>query len=94
MSGNLILSQKKTMAHTKMLWFICDIIGIPFSIYGFIINIDNIKSSVIALLVICYLLVRLYFYVVQKKQAVREKELELWHKQIDKEERIRKMEEL
>ena len=93
MSQGFILSEKKTMAHAKMLWQICDIIGIPVAIYGFIINIDNIKSSVIALLVICYLLVRLYFYVIQKKQAVREKELELWHKLMDKEERKKKMEQ-
>jgi hypothetical protein len=79
----LLYSEKKTMAQAKMLWLICDIIGIPVSIYGFIINIDNIKSSVIALLVIIYLMVRLYFYVIQKKQAVKQKDIELKSQLID-----------
>jgi len=50
-----------------------------------------VKSAIIALLVIVYLMVRLYFYVVQKKQAVREKEYDLWFREMDKHDRQKKI---
>lgn len=71
-------SEKKTMAIIK-LWvlMLIDLLCIPLSIYGFILNMDNIKSSTIALISLIYLLWRLYFMVIQKKQAVRQKEIEI-----------------
>jgi len=83
--------EKKTMEYKAMLWAVGDIIGIPMSVWGFILNIDNVKSAIIALLVIVYLMVRLYFYVVQKKQAVREKEYDLWFREMSKQEHQRKI---
>jgi hypothetical protein len=76
-------SEKKTMAHAKMIWLWCDIIGIPGSVYAFILNLDNVKSSIIALLMIVYLMLRIYYYAVQKRQSVREKELDLRSKSVD-----------
>lgn len=74
----------------KIGWLIADWLGIPLSLLGIVVNIDNIKSTVIALIAIIYLMIRTYFYFVQKQQAVREKEIELWHKMQDKQERINK----
>lgn len=91
MAKVIYISEKKTMAQAKLVWLLIDFLGIPISLLGFILNLDNVKSAVIALVALIYLMCRIYFYVVQKKQAVREKELELWHKEIDKEERKRKM---
>lgn len=83
MNGRVIyLGQKKTMAHAKMMWLVADFIGFPLAIWGFILNLDNIKSALIALLVLAYGCVRLYFYIVQKRQSVREKEIDLESKQI------------
>jgi hypothetical protein len=79
----VLYSEKKTMAHAKILWLVADIIGIPMTILGFILNIDNVKSAFIAMIVIIYLMIRLYYYVIQKKQAVRQKELELKSQSID-----------
>ncbi len=79
------------MAQVKMIWLICDIFGIPITCLGIVANIDNIKSVILAILGIAYLMVRGYYFMVQKEQAVREKELDLWHREMDKEERIKKM---
>lgn len=79
----VLYAEKKTMAHAKLMWLIADIIGIPMTILGFILNIDNVKSAFIAIIVIIYLMIRLYYYVVQKKQAVRQKEIELKSQEID-----------
>lgn len=75
------------MAQIKLMWLLCDFLGIPVTILGIIANIDNIKSAILAVLGVAYLCVRGYYYIKQKDQALREKELELWHKQQDKEER-------
>ncbi len=79
------------MAQVKLLWILGDLIGIPISVWGFILNIDNVKSAVIALLAIIYIMCRIYFYVIQKKQAVRKEELEIWQRQMDKYERQQKL---
>ncbi len=78
---------QKKVAQAKLLWFITDLIGWPVAILGIVANLDNIKSAIIAILAIAYLMARLYFYFLQKKQAVREKEYELWNKEMDKKER-------
>jgi len=87
----IYLSEKKTMGQVKLVWILIDFLGVPLSLFGFIVNIDNIKSSIIAILAMIYLMCRVYFYIVQKKQAVREKDLKLWHDEMDKYERQQKM---
>jgi len=91
MAKVIYLSEKKTMAQIKLVWILIDFLGVPLSLFGFIINLDNVKSTLIALLALIYLMCRVYFYVVQKEQAVREKELKLWHDEMDKFERQQKM---
>ncbi len=78
------------MATAKWLIALFDFIGWPVAILGFIVNMDNVKSAIIAILAISFLAVRLYFYIIKNKQAVREKDLELWHKEQDKQDRINK----
>jgi len=78
------------MAQIKMMWLLCDFLGIPVTILGILANTDNIKSAILAVLGIAYLCVRGFYYIKQKDQAVREKEIELWHLEQDKLERIRK----
>jgi hypothetical protein len=79
------------MAHTKTLWLIADIFGVPTSFLGIWLNIDNIKSVIIAILAICYLMLRAYYFWKQKEQSLREKEYELWNKEMDKQEREERM---
>lgn len=90
MSKVIILHQKKTMAQAKIMWIIADYLGIPLAFWGFILNVDNIKSAVIALLAIIYLMLRIYYYAIQKRQAVKEKEYQLWSLEMDKQDRIRR----
>jgi hypothetical protein len=78
------------MAQIKLMWLLCDFLGIPVTILGIFSNIDNIKSAILAVLGIAYLCVRGYYFIKQKDQAVREKEIELWHLERDKIERIQK----
>lgn len=75
------------MAQAKIVWFILDFLGIPITILGIIANMDNIKSAILAILGITYLMCRMYFYVIKSKQSIREKDLDLWHKEADKSER-------
>jgi hypothetical protein len=82
--------EKKTMANAKLVWMLMDFLGIPLTLLGIIANLDNVKSAILAILGIIYLMVRIYFYVIQKQQAVREKEYELWNKEQDKIDRIQK----
>ncbi len=89
-----VLHQTKAtirMANAKMWWFIADLLGIPTALLGIWLNLDNVKSVIIALLAIGYLMLRLYYFWIQKQQAVREKEYDLWHKEMDKRERISKL---
>lgn len=75
----------------KIGWLIVDWLGIPLSLLGIYLNLDNVKSAIIAILAIIYLMLRTYFYFVQKNQAVREKEISLWHLEQDKMEREQKI---
>lgn len=74
----------------KIGWLIVDWLCIPLSLLGIYLNMDNLKSGIIAILAIIYLMMRTYFYFVQKRQAVREKDLELWHLEQDKIDRMNK----
>ena len=78
------------MAQIKLLWLICDIIGIPVTLLGIVANLDNIKSAILAILGIAYLMIRAYYYVIKSNQSVREKELDLWHLEQDKKDRMNK----
>lgn len=78
------------MAQIKLMWLLCDFFGIPITLMGIIANIDNIKSIVLAILSVCYLLIRGYYYIKKEQQKLKEKDLDLWNKEEDKKERMRK----
>lgn len=87
-----ILKRNLQMAQIKWAVWLADLLGISTTLLGFISNIDNVKSAILFILALTYMMFRIYFYVVQRKQAVREKDLDLWHKETDKQERIKKNE--
>lgn len=78
------------MHYTKAGWLIADLIGIPTSLYGMWLNIDNIKSAIIALLVISYLSLRIYYYWKRSEIEIKEREIQLWEKELNKQERLEK----
>lgn len=78
------------MAQIKWALILADIFGIPVTILGIIQNWDNIRSAILFLVGLTYLMSRLYFYVIQRRQAVREKEIDLWFREQDKQDRINK----
>lgn len=78
------------MAQVKWALIICDMLGISATLMGILANWENVKSAILFFLALIFLMVRIYFYVLQKRQSVREKELELWHKEQDKQDRKNK----
>ena len=81
------------MAQVKMIWLICDIFGIPFTVLGILANIDNIKSAILAVLAIAYLMGTGYYRFRRLDQEERAREIDLWHKEQDKLEKQKKIEE-
>lgn len=81
------LVQKKTMGVSELMWIVGDMLGIPTSILYIIANFGDIQSVILSVILIGYGSARLYYYVVQKKQAVKEKDYDLWFREMDKKER-------
>ena len=79
------------MAYVKFAWLLADILGISSTLLGIISKLDPIKSTIAFVVGITYLIIRVYYYNKQKSQSVRDKEMELWHKQMDKLERQQKL---
>lgn len=84
------LKNTERMVLNKLAWLIFDVFGIPTVLLGILNNLDNVKSVILIILGSIYLMIRTYFYFIQKNQAVRKEEIELWHKEQDKQERIDK----
>lgn len=78
------------MAQIKALWILVDFLGGSFTIMGIVANIDNIKSVILAILAIAFLMIRGFFYIKKNQQEVRDKEIDLWNKEEDKRERMKK----
>lgn len=79
------------MAQVKMIWLICDIFGIPLTILGIFANIDNIKSVILAILAIAYLMGTGYYRFKRLAKEDEARSLDLWHKEMDKQERLKKI---
>lgn len=76
------------MAEIKMiLSFIGHMLGIPITVIGIVSNWDNAGKLIPIFLSAVYLIVFINFKWKRNKQILREKEYELWHKEIDKMER-------
>jgi hypothetical protein len=78
------------MAQIKALWILVDFLTGSFTIMGIIANFDNIKAWILFATSLTFLLIRGIVYVVQKKQAIRDKELDIWEKEQDKLDRIKR----
>ena len=71
-------------------WKFVNLVGLPAYILGVWFNLDNIKSAVLFILGLIYAMIKVYYLRIEKDQNTRDKELDLWHKEQDKEERINK----
>lgn len=65
------------MAETKLAAILLNLLGIPLCFISFMQNIDNVKSAVLFILAVCFLMFRIYFFVIWAKQKTRRNELEL-----------------
>lgn len=73
------------MEAAKIGWFLLSyMVGVPLYIYAFIRNIESVKSTVLFILAVIFLLVRMYYYVKKNNQALREKEYDLWEREENK----------
>lgn len=100
LSGKLlipVLDRVKAISKKKAMRMIIDIIGIPTMLLGIVDNIDNGRGIILSILAAAYASLRLYWLHSDKtqsyrknEQAIRDKELELWHKEQDKIDRMNK----
>lgn len=71
------------MAETKFALIIFNLLGVPVFILGFLANLDNIKSAILFLLGLVYMLIQIYFNVVWARQKTRMRELDIQQKEKD-----------
>lgn len=70
-----------------------DFIGIPTVFLGIAdiwVKIDQGKSIIITILAASYVLLKMYWMDSERRQAKREKEIDLWHKEQDRIDRMNK----
>jgi hypothetical protein len=85
--GTHILSddkRHKKMAQVKFLWLLLDFVGVPVTILGIIANVDNVKALILFILSAIYVAMRIYFGSIKSKQEIRDKEYDLFHKELKK----------
>lgn len=78
------------MAQIKWALILADLLGIPFYLLGITQNIDNIRSAILFIVGLIYIMFRMYFFVIQRRQAVKDKDIDIWNKEQDMHERINK----
>lgn len=78
------------MAQIKWALVFCDMLGIPATLLGIAANMNNIKSTILFIIAAIYLMLRAWFYAIRQQQEAKAREIENWHKQQDKIDRINK----
>lgn len=78
------------MAQIKWAILVCDMLGIPVFLLGVVKDFGSFNSTVLLMISLFYAIPRCYFDIIARRQRTREKDLELWHKEQDKIERINK----
>jgi hypothetical protein len=64
------------MAETKLAAILLNLIGIPLCFLSFWQNLDNVKSAVLFICALCFILIRMYFFVIWAKQKTERRKLE------------------
>lgn len=70
------INRATKMAEAKIAAIILNIIGIPLCFIAFIQNLDNVKSAILFICALCFILIRMYFFVIWAKQKTKKNELE------------------
>lgn len=78
------------MAQIKWALILCDMLGIPVFLLGVVKDFGSFNSTVLLMISLFYAIPRCYFDIIARRQRTREKNLELWHKEQDKIDRINK----
>lgn len=78
------------MAQIKWALILCDMLGIPVTVLGIWANMTNIKSTILFIIASVYLMMRAYYYHIRQQQESRAREIDNWHKEQDKVDRINK----
>lgn len=79
--NHAITQQKQltpTMVTLKILW---NFLGIPSVLLGFVLNLDNIKGGIIAVLGILYLSVQLCFFIDKQMDIRRVRKINRWREE-------------
>lgn len=78
------------MAQVKWALILCDILGIPVTLLGIAANLNNVKSIILFIIAAIYLMLRAYYYAVRQQQEAKAREIDNWHKEQDKIDRMNK----
>lgn len=84
------LKRLNRMAQIKWALILCDMLGIPVFLLGVVKDFGSFNSTVLLMISLFYAIPRCYFDIIARRQRTREKNLELWHKEQDKIDRINK----
>jgi hypothetical protein len=83
-SGKLfspVFDRLKTISKEKAMKLVIDFIGLPTCLLGIIDNIGNGRGIILSIIGAAYLLLKGYWLHSDKSQAYREKEIDLWYKE-------------
>ncbi len=80
---SVYVHQRNKMAESKIVFFILNMLLPPMYIYAFIVNIDNVKSTILFILAVIFSSVRFYFWVLKEQQMKRKREMELEQQEKD-----------
>lgn len=69
-------------------WKFIDLVGLPAYLLGFVFNLDNTKSTILFILGLIYAMIKVYYIRIEKEQNKRDKDLDLWQKEQDKQDRL------
>lgn len=71
------------MADIKAALWIANFLGIPLSVFAFLLYIETWKGNIIFALSVIYLIARIYFYIQKNIREIRMKDIHIKDKEID-----------
>ena len=70
-------NKAREMAHSKMLAILLNFVGVPLYIYAYIVNMDNIKSTILFIVALIITMLRTFFWIIRVQQNNRMKEIQI-----------------
>lgn len=65
------------MADSKVVMFLLKFILPPLYIFAWLSNLDNIKSTILFIFALLFMMIRMYFWIIRARQNNRMRELDI-----------------